>query len=85
MAFKELGFETINRAISDLETMGHVDSPPKLVGRNINTMISPLPANKRKPKYYVRREAGDAAEEEIVIEANTDEVEDEESEEESES
>ncbi|MCL4159196.1 UNVERIFIED_CONTAM: hypothetical protein GTU68_059318 [Idotea baltica] len=56
MAFKELGFETINRAITDLETMGHVDSPPKLVGRNINTMISPLPANKRKPKFYVRRE-----------------------------
>lgn len=62
MAFKELGFETINRAISDLETMGHVDSPPKLVGRNINTMISPLPANKRKPKFYVRREEGEQPE-----------------------
>ncbi|MCH6257160.1 translation initiation factor IF-3 [Puniceicoccaceae bacterium K14] len=62
MAYKELGFETINRAIKDLETMGHLDNQPKLVGRNINAMISPLPANKRKPKYYVRKDQSEESE-----------------------
>ena len=51
MAHTEVGFETINRAISDLEDMGHADNEPKLVGRNIGVMISPLPANRRKPKF----------------------------------
>ncbi len=51
MAHTDVGFDTINRAITDLEDMGHADNEPKLVGRNINVMISPLPANKRKPKF----------------------------------
>ena len=51
MSHTEIGFETIRRAIADLETMGHADNTPRLVGRNINVMVSPLPANKRKPKY----------------------------------
>jgi translation initiation factor IF-3 len=35
----------------DLATMGHVDMEPKLVGRAINMVMSPLPANKRKRKF----------------------------------
>lgn len=75
MAYKELGFETINRAIKDLETMGHLDNHPKLVGRTINAMISPLPENKRKPKYYVRRE-GAEHEEEPVDDSNVPDIDD---------
>tara|TARA_B100001248_G_scaffold262063_1_gene255886 strand:+ start:128 stop:742 length:615 start_codon:yes stop_codon:yes gene_type:complete len=45
------GFETINRAISDLESMGTPDATPKLIGRNITLTISPLPVAKRKPKF----------------------------------
>lgn len=51
MSHTEIGFETMRRAIKDLETMGHADNQPRLVGRNINVMVTPLPANKRKPKY----------------------------------
>jgi len=51
MSHTEIGFETIRRAIADLETMGNADNEPKLVGRNINVMVSPLPANKRRPKF----------------------------------
>jgi translation initiation factor IF-3 len=51
MSHTEIGYETIRRAIADLETMGTNDNQPKLVGRNIGVMMTPLPANKRKPKF----------------------------------
>lgn len=51
MAHTEVGFETIQRAIEDISHMATPDNEPKLVGRNINVMLTPLPANKRKPKY----------------------------------
>ncbi len=51
MAHTEVGFETIQRAIEDISHMATADNAPKLVGRNINVMLTPLPANKRKPKY----------------------------------
>jgi translation initiation factor IF-3 len=53
MEHTELGFETIRRAIDDLATMGHCDSEPRLAGRNLTVMITPLPANKRKLKFHV--------------------------------
>ena len=52
----EIGFELVNRAIKEIEGMGHPDSPPKLSGKQINLMISPHPINKRKPKHYTRAE-----------------------------
>ena len=51
MAHTEVGFETITRAIKDMDHMATPDNQPKLVGRNISVMLSPLPANKRRPKY----------------------------------
>ncbi|MBT6379871.1 MAG: translation initiation factor IF-3, partial [Opitutales bacterium] len=51
MAHTEIGYDTIGRAIKDLDHMATADNTPRLVGRNINVMLSPLPANKRKPKY----------------------------------
>jgi translation initiation factor IF-3 len=36
--------------------MGHPDADPKLIGRNIHVMLTPLPPNKRKPKFHVREE-----------------------------
>jgi translation initiation factor IF-3 len=39
--------------------MGHPDSEPKLTGKQINVMLSPLPANKRKPKFHVREQASE--------------------------
>lgn len=57
MAHTEIGFEVMKRAVVELVGMGHPDSEPKLIGRNINVMLSPLPANKRKPKFSVEEEA----------------------------
>lgn len=47
MAHTEVGFEVITRAIKEIAAYGHPDFTPKLVGRAINVMISPLPRNKR--------------------------------------
>jgi translation initiation factor IF-3 len=51
MAHQELGMAVVMRVKEDLATMGHVDMEPKLVGRAINMVMSPLPANKRKRKF----------------------------------
>jgi len=47
MAHTEVGFAVINKFLADIATYGHPDFPPKLIGRGINVMISPLPRNKR--------------------------------------
>ncbi|MFT3868025.1 MAG: translation initiation factor IF-3 [Nibricoccus sp.] len=54
MAHTEIGFDVIKRALSELENMGHPDSEPKLLGKQINVMLTPLPVNKRKPKLHTR-------------------------------
>ncbi len=51
LAHPELGFEIINKALAELASMGHPDSEPRLLGKQINVMLTPLPANKRKPKF----------------------------------
>ncbi len=48
MAHTEIGFDVMNKALAELSSVGHPDSQPKLAGRNIMVMVSPLPANKRK-------------------------------------
>lgn len=58
MEHQDLGFETVRRAITDLETMATQDNEPRMAGRNISVTLSPLPANRRKRKY------GEAPEEE---------------------
>jgi translation initiation factor IF-3 len=52
MAHTEIGFQVMKRAIEELDGMGHADAEPKLNGRQINVMMTPHPANKRKLKYY---------------------------------
>src|SRR5580658_2378652 len=54
MAHTELGFEVMKRAVVELAGMGHPDADPKLIGRNIHVMLTPLPANKRKPRFHVK-------------------------------
>jgi translation initiation factor IF-3 len=52
MAHTELGFDLMKRAVADLAGMGHPDADLKLIGRNIHVMLTPLPVNKRKPKFH---------------------------------
>jgi translation initiation factor IF-3 len=52
MAHKEFGFQTIQNFIKDLDPYGQPDAPPKLVGRGLNVMVSPLPRTKRAPNPH---------------------------------
>lgn len=65
---KELGFEVINKMVVDLEHIGSKDSPPNMSGRNLNVLISPLPANKRVLKYTLKSEENEEIAEEDVQE-----------------
>jgi translation initiation factor IF-3 len=47
LAHTEIGFDVINKFIADVAPYGHPDFQPKLMGKSINLMISPLPRNKR--------------------------------------
>jgi translation initiation factor IF-3 len=58
MAHTEVGFEVINKFLADIAPFGHPDFQPKLVGRAINLMISPLPRNKRAKNPHAE-EGGD--------------------------
>ncbi len=56
MAHTEIGFDVMKRAVAELIGMGHPDNDPRLIGRNIHVMLTPLPVNKRKPKFHVVEE-----------------------------
>jgi translation initiation factor IF-3 len=47
LAHKEFGFQQVQKFIVELGPWGHPDFEPKLIGKGINAMISPLPRNKR--------------------------------------
>jgi len=47
MAHTEFGFQVINQFLTAIAPFGHQDFEPKLIGRGISVMISPLPRNKR--------------------------------------
>jgi translation initiation factor IF-3 len=47
MAHTEFGFGVIKTFLAEIAPYGHPDFQPKLIGRGINVMISPLPRNKR--------------------------------------
>ena len=51
MEFKDKAFDAVKRAIAELSHMGHADSEPKLMGRNIGVSMSPVPQNQRKLKF----------------------------------
>ncbi len=52
-AHKDLGFVVLNRIIEDLKTMAQVDQPPRLNGRAVAMILSPLPAHQRKRKFHL--------------------------------
>lgn len=47
MAHTATGFDVVNRFIADIAAFAQPDSRPKLVGRSINMVLSPLPKTKR--------------------------------------
>jgi translation initiation factor IF-3 len=63
---KELGIEVLAKAGQDLTHIGQADSEPKLSGRHVNMVVSPLPVAKRKLIYneHVHTDSEQAAAEE---------------------
>lgn len=47
MAHTEFGFQVVQKFLAEIAPYGHPDFEPKLIGRGINVMITPLPRNKR--------------------------------------
>jgi translation initiation factor IF-3 len=52
-AHKDLGFVVLNRIIEDLKTMAQVDQAPRLNGRAVAMILSPLPQHQRKRKFHL--------------------------------
>ncbi|MEQ2009963.1 MAG: hypothetical protein ABMA26_24520, partial [Limisphaerales bacterium] len=60
MAHKEIGEQVVARFLKEAAPWGHPDFSPKLMGKTINVMISPLPKNKRA-KHPTLNEQGEIA------------------------
>jgi len=56
LAHKEFGFQQIEKFIKEIAPYGHPDFAPKLVGKGINLMLSPLPRNKRAKNPHAQPE-----------------------------
>jgi translation initiation factor IF-3 len=52
-AHKDLGFVVLKRIVEDLKTMAQVDQAPRLNGRAVAMILSPLPAHLRKRKFHL--------------------------------
>jgi translation initiation factor IF-3 len=48
---KELGIEVLRKAGEDLSHVGQADSDPRLSGRHVNMVMSPLPEHRRRLVY----------------------------------
>lgn len=44
----EYGFEAVQKLVDAISHVGTLDNQPKLMGRSITAMLSPIPQNKRK-------------------------------------
>ena len=63
LAHKEFGFQQIEKFIKEVTPWGHPDSAPKLIGKGINLMLSPLPRNKRAKNPKQSEEGADEEDE----------------------
>ena len=80
MAHKEIGMALMKKIEANLESMGHPESIPKMMGKNVIMTLVPLPPGKRKRHFFSDHDVavGDADDE-----GDDDETEDEEEGEES--
>ena len=77
MAHKEFGFQQVEKFIANLTPFAHPDAPPKLIGKGINVMLSPLPRAKRaKNPRQAERDAELAREAANGAPANDGEISD---------
>ena len=63
-AHKEVGYQVMNKFVSDVAAYGHADSPPKMLGdRDLNVVLTPLHRDKRakNPRLVARVNTGTSA------------------------
>ncbi|PYJ84954.1 MAG: translation initiation factor IF-3 [Verrucomicrobia bacterium] len=81
MAHQEFGFQVVKKFIRELAPYGHPDAEPKLIGKGLNVMLSPLPRNKRAKnprqteengplKVRFQHDTADEAKQEPKLQAN---------------
>ncbi len=75
MAHKEVGFELMKEVKEDLSGVAHIDMEPKLTGRNITMMLSPLPKHLQKPKFKNHGDLPDEVDDDFDGDDDDDEVE----------
>jgi translation initiation factor IF-3 len=51
MMHQEIGMNLVRRMRADLAHIGVADTEPKLIGKSINLMLSPLPVRKRTRRF----------------------------------
>lgn len=77
---RELGFERVNLAKNELVGVATADSEPRLVGRQVTLILSPLPASKRVLKFnhsdheYDDRDDSDEHDDDEINEHDDDEI-----------
>ncbi|MBK1831454.1 translation initiation factor IF-3 [Verrucomicrobiaceae bacterium R5-34] len=52
-AHREIGFEVLTKVGEDLKQIANVDQAPRLAGRAVTMMLSPLPKEQRKRHFYL--------------------------------
>src|SRR6201997_55090 len=55
MAHQEFGMQLMHKVREDLSGMSQVEMEPKIAGRNVTMTLSPLPANRRKKRFTVKK------------------------------
>jgi len=52
-AHRQLGFEVLKRVAEDFKGMANVDQPPRLAGRNLGMVLSPLPKDQQQRRFKI--------------------------------
>ncbi len=73
-AHRDIGFVVMDRVKNDLKGMAHVDMEPKLAGRAIGMVLSPLPEDKRERHFMLSH--GELIHEDEAKDAEFDDDED---------
>jgi translation initiation factor IF-3 len=61
MAHQEFGMQLMQKVKEDLSGMSQVEMEPKITGRNVTMTLSPLPANRRKRRFALAKQAEEPA------------------------
>ncbi len=77
MAHKHIGIVLMKRIETDLITMGHPESAPKMMGKNVIMNLVPLPAGKRKRHFFSEHQLAVNDDDETEEESDEEEGEEE--------